>query len=70
MRQRFEPGEQQQDYLLSRRTDSINRNAGSYLGQFLASRNAFHLERFRPKPGGSGSRELHDSEMGYEGDEE
>ena len=62
MRQRFGPSEQQPDYILSRRTDAINRNSGSYLRELLASRNARHFDRFRPKFGSTGRCQLRDSE--------
>lgn len=70
MRQRFEPSQQQSDYLLSRRVDALNRNSGAYLRELLASRNAKHLDRFRPKFGGPSRSELRDeSHHEWEGED-
>jgi len=65
---RFEPSEQQSDYLLNRRTDAINRNSGAYLRELLVSRNAKYLERFRPLSGYSRGDELRRQQDEWEED--
>lgn len=60
MSRRFEPSEQQQDHLSSRRLDALNRHFGPYFREFLVPPNAKHLDRFRAEPRGSCRDELRD----------
>ena len=69
MRQRFGPSEQCKNNLLDGRINAIRFHLGPNLRELLASRNALHLDRFRPELGRSRSRELHDAEMDWEGED-
>ena len=68
--QRFKPSEQREGDLINGRIDALRLYSSAYLWEFLASRNALHLDRFRPIAGRSGSRQLYDAEMDrWEGEE-
>ena len=66
MRRTFRPGEQCASHQPDGWFGALIQHRITERREFLASRNALHLDRFRSEPSRSRGRELHDSEMGWD----